>query len=107
MVTNRDQDPEREVIDDVLEGINNDNDLSEQDKIRLTQKFQELKKQKLNILITGATGSGKSSTINAMFNKEVAKVGIGVDPETMDIKKFELKKHGAVGQPRAWRWKRG
>lgn len=84
-------DPEAEVINDVLEGINNDEALSEEDKIRLTQKFQELKKKKLNILITGATGCGKSSTINAMFNREVAKVGIGVDPETMEIKKFNLK----------------
>lgn len=88
---NANRDQEREVIDDVLAGINSDGDLSEQDKIRLTQKFQELKNQRLNILITGATGSGKSSTINAMFNEEVAKVGIGVDPETMDIKKFDLK----------------
>ena len=42
-------------------------------------------------MITGATGSGKSSTINAMFRQEVAKVGIGVDPETMDITKYTLK----------------
>lgn len=41
-------------------------------------------------MITGATGCGKSSTINAMFNTEVAKVGIGVDPETMEIQKYEL-----------------
>ena len=41
-------------------------------------------------MITGATGSGKSSTINAMFDMEVAKVGVGVDPETMDIEKYEL-----------------
>lgn len=30
-------------------------------------------------MITGATGSGKSSTINALFNTEVAKVGVGVE----------------------------
>ena len=42
-------------------------------------------------MITGATGSGKSSTINAMFDADVAKVGIGVDPETMDIQKYTLK----------------
>lgn len=49
-----------------------------------------LKNEKVNLMITGATGSGKSSTINALFNTEIAKVGIGVDPETMDIKKYEL-----------------
>ena len=59
--------------------------------------WQQLKNQKLNIMITGATGSGKSSTINALFNmgsatvtNEVAKVGFGVDPETMTIAKYEL-----------------
>lgn len=41
-------------------------------------------------MITGATGCGKSSTINAMFNTDVAEVGMGVDPETMDIRKYEL-----------------
>ena len=41
-------------------------------------------------MITGPTGCGKSSTINALFNSEVAKVGVGVDPETMDIAKYEL-----------------
>jgi len=45
---------------------------------------------KANILITGATGCGKSSTINALFKTEKAKVGTGVDPETMDIKRFDL-----------------
>lgn len=43
-------------------------------------------------MITGATGCGKSSTINALFETEKAKVGVGVDPETMDIQKYELDK---------------
>jgi predicted GTPase len=38
----------------------------------------------------GATGSGKSSTINALFNMDVATVGVGVDPETNTISKYEL-----------------
>jgi hypothetical protein len=41
-------------------------------------------------MVTGATGSGKSSTINALFNTQVAKVGIGVDPETMEIARYDL-----------------
>ena len=64
---------------------------------QLLSKWNKLKNQKLNIMITGATGSGKSSTINALFNmdsatvtREVAKVGVGADPETMDIVKYEL-----------------
>mgnify|MGYP006982437931 CR=1 FL=1 len=32
----------------------------------------------------------KCSTINALFDMEIAKVGVGVDPETMNITKYEL-----------------
>ena len=47
-------------------------------------------------MITGATGCGKSSTINALFNmnaatqREVARVGDGVDPETMEVGAYSL-----------------
>ena len=64
--------------------------LDEQTRKILLENILKLKNEKVNLLITGATGSGKSSTINAMFKTEVAKVGIGVDPETMSIKKYEL-----------------
>jgi len=64
--------------------------INEQDKNKLLEGILKLKKQKVNLMVTGATGCGKSSTINAMFNTEVAKVGTGVDPETMDIQKYEL-----------------
>jgi predicted GTPase len=53
--------------------------------------FNKLASHKVNILLTGATGAGKSSTINALFNKELAKVGTSPDPETMDIQKFSFK----------------
>lgn len=65
-------------------------DISEEERSRLIKNFLYLKDQKINLMITGATGSGKSSTINALFNMEVAKVGVGVDPETMNIQKYEL-----------------
>ncbi|KYH34831.1 GTP-binding protein EngB [Clostridium tepidiprofundi DSM 19306] len=64
--------------------------IPEQEKRKLIKNFLHLKKQKINLMITGATGSGKSSTINALFDMEVAKVGVGVDPETMEIAKYEL-----------------
>ncbi|ENJ1703267.1 50S ribosome-binding GTPase [Vibrio parahaemolyticus] len=49
-----------------------------------------LANQQLNILIVGATGAGKSSTINALFAIEQAKVGVGADPMTMDITRYDL-----------------
>lgn len=64
--------------------------LDEVTKSKLFENILKLKDQKINLMITGATGCGKSSTINAMFKTEVAKVGVGVDPETMDIQKYEL-----------------
>lgn len=65
-------------------------DISENDKNKMLKNVMKLKDNKINIMITGATGCGKSSTINAMFDTEVAKVGVGVDPETMEIEKYEL-----------------
>lgn len=67
-----------------LEGI------QESDRIIMLRNLQAMKEKKINVMITGATGCGKSSTINALFNTEKAKVGVGVDPETMSIEKYEL-----------------
>jgi len=76
--------------------INNDPKLGSM-REKLLRKWRDLRKQKLNIMITGATGCGKSSTINALFNmdaatetQDIAKVGVGSNPETMDIVKYEL-----------------
>lgn len=66
-------------------------DIPDVEKNKLMKNFLKLKEQKINLMITGATGCGKSSTINALFNAEKAKVGVGVDPETMDIQKYELE----------------
>lgn len=63
---------------------------SETEKQRILNLLEENRKQQVNIMLVGATGSGKSSTINAMFDMEVATVGVGVDPETAEIQKYEL-----------------
>lgn len=65
-------------------------DIPESEKNKLLKNILKLKDSKINLMVTGATGCGKSSTINALFNTEVAKVGIGVDPETMEIQRYEL-----------------
>ena len=77
----------------IFENMENDimnADINENEKSKLLKNVMRLKDNKINIMITGATGCGKSSTINALFDTEVAKVGVGVDPETMEIGKYEL-----------------
>ena len=44
----------------------------------------------MDVLVTGATGAGKSSTLNSFFDKTVATVGDGVDPETMSLDAYSL-----------------
>lgn len=46
--------------------------------------------QPLDVMVTGVTGAGKSTTLNTFFQKEVAKVGTGVDPETMELDSYSL-----------------
>lgn len=42
----------------------------------------------VNFLVVGATGVGKSSTINALFKKDQARVGYGVAPQTQGIQRY-------------------
>lgn len=44
----------------------------------------------LDVLVVGGTGAGKSSTLNALFQHEVAKPGHSCEPETMQISSMEL-----------------
>ena len=80
----------RRVLDDLADDIRRA-DIPEAQKNAMLKNFLRLSEQKTNLMITGATGCGKSSTINALFGMEKAKVGVGVDPETMDIQCYELE----------------
>jgi GTP-binding protein HSR1-related protein len=64
--------------------------MDEKVREKLLGNLLKLKKQKINLMVTGATGCGKSSTINALFGMEVARIGTSADPETMEIEKYEL-----------------
>ena len=80
---------EQHFTDALIDAIEREDKLSDDAKAHVIHNLHKLKNTKVNILITGATGCGKSSTINALFGFEKAKVGQGVNPETMDIRKYE------------------
>jgi len=81
---------DKHFVDEFSNIINSDDLLSEKDKAQVLRNLAKLKNTKVNILIVGATGCGKSSTINALFDANRAVVGQGSDPETMDIAKYEM-----------------
>ena len=56
----------------------------------MQQDMLEHVRKEASIVLLSATGSGKSSTINAMFDLDVAKVGKGVEPETDKITSYNL-----------------
>jgi predicted GTPase len=56
----------------------------------ICQRLNQARFYPLDVMVTGVTGAGKSSTLNALFRKNVAKVGTGVDPETMEIDSYAM-----------------
>ena len=76
-------------IEAILQELKKQN-LSNSEIEELSQCIKKINEEELNILFVGATGVGKSSTINAIFDADVAKVGYSPNPETMSIKKYEM-----------------
>ena len=81
---------ENRSIYDLLEEEIMSSDIPAEMKARRISTLLKVRGQKVNLMLVGATGSGKSSTVNAIFDMEVAKVGTDVDPETDEITKYEL-----------------
>lgn len=51
----------------------------------------ESKSKSISILVTGKTGTGKSTLINGLIGREVAKQGDNLDPGTTEITEYTLR----------------
>ena len=56
----------------------------------IEKKLEKARFRPLDVMVTGVTGAGKSTTLNTIFKKNVATVGNGVDPETIDLEFYSL-----------------
>ena len=54
------------------------------------KKMNKMGISPLDIMVTGVTGAGKSTTLNSLFKKNIAVVGKGVEPETMSLTSYSL-----------------
>ena len=59
-------------------------------KTDIEKKLEKARFMPLDVMITGVTGAGKSTTLNTIFKKNVATVGNGVNPETIDLEFYSL-----------------
>ena len=80
----------RTIYEILTDEINKNPDMSAEEKVSKLEELARVQGMKVNILIAGATGVGKSSTINALFDMNVAAVGEGVDPETDSLTRYDL-----------------
>ncbi len=65
--------------------------------LNMSKMLEHIKKEKpkMNVLPMGATGVVKSSLINALFGKEIAKAGVG-KPVTQHLEKYIDEQKGLV-----------
>lgn len=90
----------KESMDDICEALEEEilkSNAAQEEKQAMLARLRKLCSMETNIMLVGATGCGKSSTINALFScnrqeeyVEVAKVGSRTDPETRDIERYRI-----------------
>lgn len=79
----------KEFLDD---SYNYETDTLNAEKVK---KIAEQKKGKFNIILLGATGTGKSTLVNAVFGENIAKSGVG-KPVTQHLEKITIPGKGLV-----------
>ena len=62
----------------------------------IVNNLDKMRIRPLDVMFSGVTGACKSTTLNAFFQKVVAKVGDGVDPETMELDSYKLNDYFRV-----------
>lgn len=65
-------------------------EIDQESKTQLLANLVRFTSNELHILIVGGSGCGKSSTINALFDMDIAEVGYGVDPKTQYVNAYRL-----------------
>lgn len=76
---------------DAIQSVIKTVDIQEDEKENFLNKVKDtLANNEVNVLVTGVTGAGKSTTIDAFFDKEVCKIGHSPDPETKHIQKYNF-----------------
>lgn len=85
---------EGETMDAKITDIHQIPGFSDLNPEQLKNILEKIQNTRVNVLLVGGTGVGKSSTINALFqNAEIpssAKVGESANPETMEVQSYSL-----------------
>ena len=69
----------------VIKGVMKMMSLSNYRKDDIDRKVSAMGARPLDVMLIGGTGSGKSTTLNSIFQRKVARVGDSYEPETMNI----------------------
>lgn len=74
---------------DEMENAINTVSMSDEDRSKLLCILHRHRDGKLNIMLTGQYGCGKSSTADALFGKKVSETGAGAEPSSAEISSYE------------------
>lgn len=69
----------------------NESDLSSEEQAHISWRYKKALADPIQVCLTGSTGVGKSSVINALLGKSAATVGVGPAPETFSITPYAMK----------------